>query len=186
MLKWLLILIGGGVLLVALIFGFFAFMVWNHERGFPKSVLNDDLKGTCVTSKKPFVLLKHSREYMNAKVFDFLPKPEGRTYTYADYIPGNVSKQDGSEAYDLTEAIEVPAGTEFILKDGIQNRTMNGSNYYFWLEPKAFELDSSFIYSPLGISLEKSEDGGIRFLSDEEMAQFPNTELFEKVCGDGE
>ena len=181
MLKWVLILAGGFALIVVAIFGSFAFAVWKHERGFPKSILNDDLKGTCVISKKSFVLVKLARGYMGEKVFNFLPKPEGLTYTYGDYIPGTVSNQDGTEAYDLSEAIHVPAGTRFILKDGFQNRTMNGSSYYFWLEPEGLELESNFFHSPLGISL-KPVEGGIGFHGEEEMAQFPETLLFEKNC----
>ena len=104
-LKWLLILFGGAVLIVVAIFGFFVFATWNFERGYPKSVLVEELKGTCVVSKKTFALVKARRDYMGAKVFDFLPKPTGIDYIYDSYLPGTITKEDGSEAYDLSDAV---------------------------------------------------------------------------------
>jgi len=181
-LKWLLILFGGAVFIVVAIFGFFAFMVWNFERGYPKSVLAEELKGTCVVSKKTFALVKARRDYMGAKVFDFLPKPTGIDYIYDSYLPGTITKEDGSEAYDLSDAVVLPEGAKFVLKDGFQNRNLNGSNYYFWLVPEGVEIDSHFFFTPLGISMEKPEGGGIAFYSDEEMTRFPESRLFKKAC----
>ena len=182
MLKWLLILIGGVVFIVVAIFGFFAFMVWNFERGYPKSVLAEELKGTCVVSKQMFVMVKVRRDYMGPKVFDFLPKPTGIDYVYDSYLPGTIKKEDGSEAFDLSDAIVLPEGTKFVLKDGFQNRNMNGSIYYFWLEPEGVEIDSHFFFTPLGISVEKPEGGGVELYSDEEMRRFPESRLFKKAC----
>lgn len=182
MIKWILILFGGIALVIVAFFAFFAFMVWNHERGYPRSVLPYDLQNTCVIAKKPFVLVKNERAYFGKKVFDFLPKPDGRTYVYAEYFPGTVLNQDGSEAYDLSDAIEVPAGARFIVRDGFQDRNMNGSTYYFQLDPEALTLDSSFFYSPFGMTLDETEDGGVKFYSDGEMARFPDNHLFEQAC----
>ena len=182
MLKWLLILFGGVVFIVLAIFGFFAFAVWNFERGYPKSVLAEGLKGTCVISKRTFVLVKVGRDYMGAKVFDFLPKPAGLDYIYVSYLPGTITEEDGSDAFDLTDAVVLPEGTKFVLKDGFQNRNLNGSSYYFWLEPEGVEIDSNFFSTPSGVLIEKSEDGDIAFYSDEEMARFPESLLFKKAC----
>jgi len=102
MLKWILILVGVVAFIVMAIFASLAFMVWKHTHGYPKSILSNDLKGACVVSKQTFVLVKHPRGYISEKVFDFLPKPDGKTYTYGDYIPGTVSNQDGEDAYDLS------------------------------------------------------------------------------------
>lgn len=185
MLKWLLILFGGAILIVIMIFCILAFAVWNHERGYPKSILLEELKGTCVASKQAFVFIKTDRGFISEKMFDFLPKPDGRNYIYDNYDPGTVTKEDGTEAYDLTDAIAVPAGTRFVLKDGFQNRNLNGSQYYFWLEPETLVLDSSYFFTPLGLRIGTSEDGDNLFYSAEEMAQFPENELFEKACPDG-
>lgn len=182
MFKWLFILFGVVVFIGVAIFSYIAFTVWNFERGYPKSVLAKELKGTCVISKKTFALVKVGRGYIGEKVFDFLPKPEGRDYFYSSYLPGTITTQDGSDVHDLTEAVVLPEGTKFILKDGFQNRNMNGSDYYFWLEPEGVEIDSHFFFTPLGLSIEKPEGGGVEFYSDEEMTRFPESLLFKKAC----
>ena len=182
MLKWLLIIFGGVIFIIIAFLGFLVFAIWNFERGYPKSVLAEELKGTCVVSKKTFVLVKVGRDYMGTKVFDFLPKLGGLDYVYVSYLPGTIAEEDGSDAFDLTDAIVLPEGTKFILKDGFQNRNLNGSSYYFWLEPEGVEIDSNFFFTPLGISTEKPEGGGIAFYSDEEMRRFPESLLFKKVC----
>ena len=182
MLKWLLILIGGVGFIVVAIFGFFAFMVWNFERGYPKSVLAKDLKGTCVVSKKTFVLVKVGRDYMGAKVFDSLPKPAGLDYIYVSYLPGTIKEEDGSDPFDLTDAIVLPEGTKFVLKDGFQDRNLNGSSYYFLLEPEGVEIDSNFFATPSGVLIDKSEGEDITLYSSEEMTRFPESHLFKKAC----
>ena len=115
-------------------------------------------------------------------MFDFLPKPAGLEHVYVSYVPGTIANEDGSEAFDLTDEIVLPEGTKFVLKEGFQNRNLNGSNYYFWLEPEGVEIDSHFFFTPLGISMEKPEDGGIGFYSEEEMTRFPESLLFKKAC----
>lgn len=182
MLKWLLILFGGVILIIVAIFGFFVFAIWNFERGYPKSVLAEELKDTCVVSKKAFVLVKVGRDYMGAKVFDSLPKPAGLDYIYVSYLPGSIKEEDGSDAFDLTDAVVLPEGTKFVLKDGFQNRNLNGSSYYFWLEPEGVEIDSNFFSTSSGVSIDKSEGEGISLYSDEEMTRFPESHLFKKAC----
>lgn len=188
--KWLLILFLGGALLLIGFFVVFGLMVWNHERGYPKSILNDDAKGQCLVSKKSFVLIKTSQASIRPEVFDILPKPDGATYIYSDYTPGEFLREDGSEIVDLTNAIDVPVGTRFILRDGFQHRTLNQSQYFYWLEPENLSLDSSYFYRPLAIT---TKDGETHFYTDEDMSLFPHHgpdhEMFNKACegkiGDG-
>ena len=112
---------------------------------------------------------------MSKKIFNHLPKPEGHDYIYGTYITGSTKETDG---------IEVPAGSRFFLRDGFQDRTMNGSTFYFWLEPEDIELDSHFYYSPFGISEDDIKGSDIRFLNDGEMAEFPENLLFKKTCNE--
>ena len=115
----------------------------------------------------------------------FLPIPEGRKHFYGAYEPGSMTDNDGKDLVDVTGAIEVPAGTQFILKDGFHDRDMNSSEYYYWLEPKGIELDSSFFYNPYGLEFEGPEDTSeIVYDRSEEMTRFPDNALFEKHCAD--
>ena len=130
MIKWILIILGVCVLLVLAFMLFFAFMVWNHERGYPRSILAAEEKGACLVSTQDFVLLKRSRGVFKEKVFAFLPKPQAVDYVYSDYVPGTYLDADGKEQVDLTGHVAVPAGTRFVLKDGFQHRTMNDTEFF--------------------------------------------------------
>ena len=182
MLKWLLIIFGGVIFIIVAFLAFLVFAIWDSERGYPKSVLVKELKGSCVVSKKTFVLVKVGRDYMGAKVFDFLPKPAGLDYVYVSYLPGTIKEEDGSDAFDLTDAIVLPEGTKFVLKDGFQDRNLNGSSYYFLLEPEGVEIDSNFFATPSGVLIDKSEGEDITLYSSEEMTRFPESHLFKKAC----
>ena len=177
--KWILILLGVGVLAVVAFFLFFAFMIWNHERGYPKFILSDAAKGTCLVSQKPFVLLKVPRSTLNEDIAKILPIPDGVDYFYNDYSLGSFLAADGTEIQDLTSAIDVPTGTRFILKGGFKNRTLNDSQHFYWLEPEGLSLDSSYFYRPLPIA---TIDGETYFYTDEEMSNFPDNNLFRRAC----
>ena len=181
MLKWGLIFVGGIACLAIAFLLFFAFMVWNHERGFPKSILSEDLKDSCVISRVPLVLRKRQRGAMSEKMWHFLPIPEGHKHIYGAYEPGSLTDNEGVELINITDAIEVPAGTRFILKDGFQSQNINSRDYYYWLEPEGIKLDSSFFYTPYGLEFEGPEDTSeIVHDRSEEMSQFPNNALFKK------
>lgn len=171
MTKWLLILLGVGVLLILAVMFFFAFMVWNHERGYPRSILAEEEKGVCLVSTQSFVLLKRPRGVFKEKVFAFLPKPEQVDYVYGDYVPGTYLDADGKEQVDLAGHVEIPAGTRFTLKDGFQHRTMNDTEFFYWLEPDGLALESSFFVRSIGLGS-----------TDEEMSRFAEGELFERAC----
>ncbi|MEO9516907.1 MAG: hypothetical protein ABJH45_22285 [Paracoccaceae bacterium] len=146
-------------------------MAWNHERGFPKSVLVDDAKGRCVISKQAFVLRKSKRPGLYPELEAILPVPDGVDHDYSHYVPGLFLTEDGKDLVDISDAIEVPVGSRFILKDGFQQRTLNENAFYFWLEPEGISLDSSFFYYTSGLGF-----------TDEEMHQFPDTEDFGNDC----
>ena len=170
-LKYLLLIPVVLVVLVLLVLGVFWVMVWNHERGFPKSVLADDAKGRCVISKQAFVLTKSKRVGLYPELDAILPIPEGVDHYYGHYVPGLFLTEDGKEIVDISDAIEVPVGSRFILKDGFQRRTLNENEFYFWLEPEDISLDSSFFYRSIGLGF-----------TDDEMHQFPDTEDFGNDC----
>lgn len=174
MLKWFLIFLGACLLLGLAAVLFIGFMIWNHERGYPRSILAEEEKGICLVSKKSFVLLKTQRASLKEKVFNFLPKPEEADYIYRDYVPGTYLDKDGKEAIDLTGAIEVPEGTRFIFRDGFQHRTLNDTEFFYWLVPDGLELDSSYFFRSIGLGK-----------TVEEMRRFPDDELFEQACDDG-
>ncbi|MEO9971307.1 MAG: hypothetical protein ABJG15_16040 [Hyphomonadaceae bacterium] len=171
MIKWLLLFLGLGILLAFGVVLAFGLMLWNHERGFPKSILNDQARGICVVSKQPFVLLKTDRAGLRKDMANLLPIPEGVGHYYRDYTPGVFLTEDGEELADLTGAIEIPAGTRFILRDGFQRRTLNENGFYYWLEPQGMSLDSSYFHYSGGLSH-----------TDEEMSLFPDTLSFDKDC----
>ncbi len=178
MIKWLLIVLLGGALLLIAFFIIFALMVWNHERGYPKAILSEKVKGTCYVSQESFVFLKTTDDYIESKILKILPRPENVSHIYGDYIPGTFLKEDGSDITDLTDAIHVPAGTRFILKDGFHHRTLNSSRFYFWLEPETISLDSSYFYQSLGMT---TKNGETHFYTDEEMGLFPQNDMFVKA-----
>ena len=171
MMKWILIFLGVCVLLVLAVMAFFAFMVWNHERGYPRSILAEDEKGVCLVAAQPFVLFKRPRGVFKEKVFAFLPKPEQVDHLYRDYVPGTYLDADGKEQVDLTGHVAVPAGTRFVLKDGFQHRTMNDTEFFYWLEPEGLGLDSSFFVREIGLGK-----------TVEEMGRFDEGELFTRDC----
>ena len=171
MMKWILIFLGVGVLLVLAVMVFFAFMVWNHERGYPRSILAAGEKGACLVSTQDFVLLKRPRGVFKEKVFAFLPKPQAVDYVYSDYVPGTYLDAQGNEQVDLTGHVAVPAGTRFVLKDGFQHRTMNDTEFFYWLEPEGLALDSSFFVRSIGLGK-----------TVEEMGRFDEGELFTRDC----
>ena len=172
--KWVLIFLGVCGLLVLAVILFFAFMIWNHERGYPRSILAEVEKDACFVSTQDFVLLKRPRGVFKEKVFAFLPKPEQVEYVYSDYVPGTYLDADGNEQVDLTGHVAVPAGTRFVLKDGFQHRTMNDTDFFYWLEPERLALDSSFFVRTIGLGK-----------TVEEMGRFDEAELFSRNCGEG-
>ena len=171
MIKWILIILGVCVLLVLAFMLFFAFMVWNHERGYPRSILAEAEKGVCFVSTQDFVLLKRPRRVFSEKVFAFMPKPEQAEHVYSDYVPGTFLDADGKEQVDLTGHVEVPAGTRFVLKDGFQHRTMNDTEFFYWLAPEGLSFDSSFFVREIGLGK-----------TVEEMGRFDEGELFTRDC----
>ena len=174
MIKGILIFLGIGLLVVLSIGLFFGFMLWNHERGYPRSILAEEEKGVCFVSTQSFVLLKRQRGSLNEKMFDFLPKPAQVNYIYRDYVPGTYLDADGKEQVDLSGHVEVPAGTRFVLKDGFQNRTLNDTEFFYWLEPDGLALDSSFFVRSIGLGK-----------TVEEMGRFLDSELFARDCEEG-
>ena len=82
-------------------------------------------------------------------MFDFPPRPTGLDYVYDPYLPGTIIEEEGSDFFDLNDAILLPEGRKFVLKDGFQNSNPNGSSYYFWLEPKGMEIAISFLLGAL-------------------------------------
>ena len=52
MIKWILIILGVCVLLVLAFMLFFAFMVWNHERGYPRSILAEEEKASVWSARR--------------------------------------------------------------------------------------------------------------------------------------
>lgn len=174
MIKGLFIFLGIGFLIVLAVGLFFGFMVWNHERGYPKSILAEEEKGVCLVSTQSFVLLKRPRGVFKEKVFVFLPKPEQVDFIYSGYVPGTYLDADGKEQVDLTDHIEVSSGTRFTLKDGFQNRTLNDTEFFYWLEPDGMALDSSFFVRSIGLGK-----------TVEEMGRFDEGELFARDCEEG-
>ena len=171
MIKWILIILGVCGLLVLAVMVFFAFMVWNHERGYPRSILAEEEKGVCLVSTQDFVLLKRPSGVFKEKVFAFLPKPQTVDYVYSDYVPGTYLDAEGKEQVDLTGHVAVPAGTRFILKDGFQHRTMNDTEFFYWLAPEGLSFDSSFFVREIGLGK-----------TVEEMGRFDEGELFTRDC----
>ena len=185
MLKWGMFFLGATVFLIAALLLFFAVKLWGHERGFPKSILVEDLKGSCVISRAQFVFTKRGSESIGEKMWRFLPIPEGRKHIYGAYVPGDLTDNNGVDLVDLTDAIEVPAGTRFVLKDGFQTRDLNSSDHYYWLEPEGIRLDSLFLYNPYGLEFEGPKDTSeIVHDRSEEMTRFPDNALFKKHCAD--
>ena len=173
MIKGLFIFLGIGFLIVLAVGLFFGFMVWNHERGYPRSILAEEEKGVCLVSTQSFVLLKRPRGVFKEKVFVFLPKPEQVDFIYSGYVLGTYLDADGKEQVDLAGHVAVPAGTRFTLKDGFQHRTMNDTDFFYWLEPDGMALESSFFVRASGLGK-----------TVEEMGRFEQSELFARDCAE--
>ena len=169
--KWILYLVLGGIFLVVAVFALFGFMLWNHERGYPKPILDEDMKGTCWVSKTPFVLVRSDAVEVHNRIYPLLPIPDGVGHVYSAHVLGEFLTEDGSEVVFVEDAIDVPVGTKFILKDGYQDRTLNKSNYLYWLAPEGIELDSLYVYHALAL-----------LTPHDEMKRFPDNDLFERAC----
>lgn len=158
--------------MIVAIFAVLVFMLWNFERGYPKSILDETLKGACYVTTKPIVLLRSNASEVENRIYPLLPIPDGINHVYTEYVPGDILAEDGSEFYDLSNVIEIPIGTRFTLKDGFQDRTINSSSYYvYWMIPEGITLDSIYVFIPFPA-----------FRTHEEMAQFPDDDLFERAC----
>ncbi|MEP3350127.1 MAG: hypothetical protein ABJN96_09295 [Marinomonas sp.] len=180
MTKWFFTIIGGILLLAIALFAFLAFTFWKYEHGFPKSILHESQIGFCVTSKQDFVLIKRSEIFFGRDFFEFLPKPDGRTFVYSDYIPRSLLKDDGTDLVDTTGATKVASNTQFIVKDIFQNRTLNdGSEYFYWLERGDLQLESNFFFE-----IDDSLKDEIGIMPADEMSKFPENSLFHRGCAD--
>ena len=172
MMRWMLIFFGICGLLVLAAVLFVWLWIWSYEHDFPKSILESELKGACFVTQKPIVLLKSEAREVENRIYPLLLIPENVNYVYTEYVLGEVLADDGSELRDLSNTIEVPVGTRFILKDGLHDRTINSRGYYvYWMEPEGITLDSIYVYNPLAISK-----------TIEEMAKFPKNDLFARGC----
>ena len=171
--KWIFILLGVAVFAVVALFLSLAFMFWNHERGYPKAFLSEASKGICVVNKEPLMLLKTPRSRLEEDWAKLLPVPEGVDHYYRDYPRDMVLDANGKARVDVSAAIDIPAGTRFILKEGFKNRTINTKEHYYWLEPEGITLDSAYFYRSIGLGA-----------SEEEMRNFAEDGAFERACAD--
>lgn len=176
MLKWLLILIGAGVLVIIAVMTVFGLMVWNHGRGFPKSILAEEVKDACFVSTQPFLLITTGPTLYTPKLWDMLASPNAPDYIYRDFMPddtvGGVQLQR-----DLSDAIEIPVGTRFILKEAIQHRTLNTNDFYYHFQPEDIALEAHFIHSRSDL-IKDETNGDYQTQSQADMGRFPASEMF--------
>jgi len=123
------------------------YLLYEPSIGYPKEILSDSARGKCVVSTYDFYFAPKDDKYLGERIFDFFDKPQGKSYVYMPYRAGSIRTQDGQEIYDLTALRYVSKGQRFVLKAGYQNRNLNGSSFYYLLEPQGIALDSSFIIS---------------------------------------
>ncbi len=164
----------GVISLPFILFLIVSYLMKRYGHGFPKAILSADAKGRKIVSRQSFFIIKREREFLKPDMEALLPLPEGMDFYYSSILPDSFLPQS-EDAQDflqkaMNNGIEVAAGTHFILKDGYQHRTVNESQFIYWLEPEGIELDSCFFYPRSGLGFTESE-----------MCEFPNNELFEST-----